>query len=127
MFVKSNAAACGYDAPRSDDVLGDGVYLTRDLGFLDDAGKIRLTGTLGSAINVAGRKVSPAKVEAAILATGLVQRSKVCGIPSQDPERFEEISALVVLNPGVPLAALKSATAAHLQSWELPRHWRTES
>ena len=126
LFVKSNAAACGYDAPRSDDVLGDGVYLTRDLGFLDDAGKIRLTGTLGSAINVAGRKVSPAKVEAAILATGLVQRSKVCGIPSQDPERFEEISALVVLNPGVRLDDLKSATATHLQSWELPRHWRTE-
>ena len=126
LLVESTAVATGYDAPRSDDVLGGGVYLTRDLGFLDDAGKIQLTGTLGAAINVAGRKVSPAKVEAAILATGLVQRSKVCGIPSHDPERFEEICALVVLHSGVRLDALKSATAVHLQSWELPRHWRTE-
>ena len=126
LLVASTAAATGYDAPRSDDVLGSGVYLTRDLGFLDGAGKIHLTGTLGAAINVAGRKVSPAKVEAAILATGLVQRSKVSGIPSQDPERFEEISALVVLHPGIRLDDLKSATATHLQSWELPRHWRTE-
>ena len=125
LLVESNAVATSYDAPRPDDVLG-GVYLTRDLGFLDGAGKIHLTGTLGAAINVAGRKVSPAKVEAALLATGLVQRSKVCGIPSLDPERFEEISALVALNPGVRLDDLKSATATHLQSWELPRHWKTE-
>lgn len=126
LLVTSDAVATGYDAPRADDVLGGGSYLTRDLGFLDALGKIHLTGTLGSAINVAGRKVSPAKVEAAILATGLVRRVKVFGIPSSDPERFEEISALVELNPGLTLDALKSATAGKLQNWELPRHWKTD-
>ncbi len=126
LLVTSDAVAIGYDAPRADDVLGSGSYLTRDLGFLDAAGKIHLTGTLGSAINVAGRKVSPAKVEAAILATGLVHRVKVFGIPSSDPERFEEISALVELKPVVALADLKSATAGKLQNWEFPRHWKSD-
>ena len=126
LLVESDAVATAYDAPRADDVLGGGRYLTRDLGFLDAAGNIHLTGTLGSAINVAGRKVSPAKVEAAILTTGLVRRVKVFGIPSNDPERFEEISATVELNPGTSLDDLKSATAVKLQNWEIPRHWKTE-
>ncbi len=126
LLVEGSGVASGYDAPRADDVLGHGTYLTRDLGFLDASGKIHLTGTLGAAINVAGRKVSPAKVEAAILATGLIRRVKVFGIPSRDPERFEEIAALVEPNPGVRLDDLKSATASNLQNWELPRHWKTD-
>ena len=121
--VRSSGVATGYDSPRQDDVLGDGVYLTRDLGFTDEAGKIHLTGKIGGAINVAGRKVSPAKVEAAILGSGLVRRVRVHGIASVDPERCEEIAAEVELRPGVTLDALKAALVGGLQGWELPRHW----
>jgi long-chain acyl-CoA synthetase len=124
IVVKSESVACGYDAPRSDDRLGDGEYHTRDLGFLDEAGRLHLTGTLGGAINVAGRKVSPSKVEAAILSTGLVQRVLVFGVASSDPERFEEISADVELIPGASLDALKQSATNVLQNWELPRHWK---
>ena len=127
LLVKSDSVATGYDAPRADDVLGGGAYLTRDLGFIDPSGKIHLTSTIGAAINVAGRKVSPAKVEAALLVTGLVSRAKVFGIPSSDPERFEEICAHVELLPDVSIDALKSAAAGKLQSWELPRHWKLYS
>jgi acyl-coenzyme A synthetase/AMP-(fatty) acid ligase len=121
--VESSGVATGYDAPREDDLLGNGVYLTRDCGFLDPAGRIHLTGTLGNAINVSGRKVSPGKVEQALLATGLVLTATVRGVPSKDPERFEEISASIHLSPGASLDALKTAAAAGLQAWELPRHW----
>jgi acyl-coenzyme A synthetase/AMP-(fatty) acid ligase len=124
--VTSDAVATAYDVSRENDQLGDGVYLTRDLGFLDDAGFLHLTGTVGGAINVAGRKVSPAKVEAAIFATGFVRRVKVFGIPSSDPERFEEIAAQVELAAGVSLDALKSAAMERLQLWEIPRHWKTD-
>ena len=122
--VASDAVATCYDAPRPDDMLGGGVYLTRDLGCIDATGNLRLTGTTGGAINVAGRKVSPAKLEAAILSTGLVRRLKVFGIPSSDPERFEEIAAEVEIRPGITLDELKSAAHGKLQSWEMPRHWR---
>ncbi|MES2657856.1 MAG: AMP-binding protein [Verrucomicrobiota bacterium] len=124
IMVHSSSVATCYDAPRPDDVLGNDGYLTRDLGNIDSSGKIHLTGTLGGAINVAGRKVSPAKVEAAITATDLVRRIHVRGIPSNDPERFEEIAAEVELLDGVALDAVKSAASEKLQSWELPRHWK---
>ena len=125
LMIASSSVATGYDVHHDDDLLGNGIYLSRDLGFLDDTGKIQLTGTIGGSINVAGRKVSPGKVEAAILATGLVRRVNVSGISSSDPERHEEISARVELSDGADLDALKSAVAGNLQSWELPRHWKT--
>lgn len=126
LLVRSTSVATAYDSPRGDDLLGDGCYLTRDLGFLDAVGKIHLTGTLGGAINVAGRKVSPAKVEAVLFATGLVRRVKVFGVPSNDPERFEEISVTFEPLPGVSLEDLKAAATDRLQNWELPRHWKID-
>lgn len=122
--VSSDAVATCYDAPRPDDVLGNGVYLTRDVGFMDETGSLHLTSTVGGAINVAGRKISPAKVEAAIFSTGLVGKVEVFAIPSSDPERFEEIAARVELAEGVTLDALKSAASKVLQGWEMPRQWR---
>lgn len=122
--IQSDAVATCYDAPRADDVLGDGSYLTRDIGFIDENGNLHLTSTIGGAINVAGRKVSPAKVEAAIFSTGLVRKVEVFAIPSSDPERHEEIAARVELVEGVSLDALKSAASKALQGWEMPRQWR---
>lgn len=122
-LVRSDAVASGYDSLRGDDVLGNGIYQTRDLGFIDGNGSLHLTATTGSAINASGRKISPAKVEAALLSTGLVRAVKVHGLPSKDPERFEEIAAKVELNDGITLESLKSAAMEKLQPWEMPRHW----
>lgn len=106
------------------DLTGDGCYLTPDLGRIDESGGIHLTGSVGEGINVAGRKVSPGGIEDVLLATGLILQARVCGIPSTDVERVEEIAADVELKPGVTMAQLKSAAAANLPSWELPRHWK---
>jgi len=122
--VASDAVAAGYDEVRDADPLGEGVYLTHDLGQLDERGRLRLFGTTGGAINVAGRKISPAKVEAALLATGLVTRVRVSGQPSPDPERVEEIAARVELAAGATLPQLKQAALDHLANWEVPRHWQ---
>lgn len=122
--IASSSVAMGYDSARDDDGLGNGEYLTRDLGFVDPLGIVHLTGTLGGAINVAGRKVSPAKIEAALFATSFVRNVRVYGIPSSNPERCEEIVAEVVLLDDLPLEALKSAAYDRLQSWEFPRHWK---
>lgn len=124
--VRSRSVASGYDCDRGDDLSGGGIYQTRDFGFLDSAGRLHLTGTSGGAINVAGRKISPAKVEAAILSTGLVERVKVFGIASSDAERFEEIAARVTLKPDLTTDTLKQAVTGVLQNWEVPRHWQLE-
>jgi len=124
LLIFSSSVAMGYDSPRADDLLGNGEYLTRDVGFIDPVGKVNLTGSLGGAINVAGRKVSPAKVEAALSGTGLVRSVRVYGVPSRDAERCEEIAAEIVLRDAVSLEALKSAACEKLQNWEIPRHWK---
>ncbi|NJM36809.1 MAG: long-chain fatty acid--CoA ligase [Akkermansiaceae bacterium] len=125
LLIRSDSVAIGYDFAREDDRLENGSYLTRDLGNLTN-GRIFLTGTIGGSINVAGRKVSPAKVEAALLATGSVLCAKVLGIPSADQERCEEILAEVTLAAGASLTDLKSAVTNSLQAWEIPRHWKCE-
>lgn len=124
LLVRSDAVADSYEIPRDDDLLGGGAHLTRDLAMIDAGGLIRLTGTTGGAINVAGRKVSPSKVESAMLATGLAISARVTAIPSADPERHEEIAAEIRLAEGVTLEQLKSAVAERLQSWEIPRRWQ---
>lgn len=125
LLVTSDSVALGYDERRSSDPVEGGGYLTHDLGHLDGRGHVRLHGTIGGAINVAGRKISPAKVEAALMATGLLVSAGVKGVPSQDPERVEEISASVRLSGNATLDQLKQAATNHLANWELPRHWET--
>ncbi len=124
LLVESDAVADGYDAPRPGDILGDGRFLTHDLARIEQC-RIRLLGCSGAAINVAGRKISPAKVEAALLATGLARRARVFGIPSADPDRVEEIVGMVALAPAATVAALKQMAADSLANWEFPRHWWT--
>lgn len=122
LLVASDAVGTGYDAPRDGDLLEGGRFLTRDLAELRD-GRILLRGSAGAAINVAGRKISPARVAAALLETGRASRVRVLGIPSHDPDRVEEIAALVELPAAGTLDRLKLAADAALASWELPRHW----
>jgi long-chain acyl-CoA synthetase len=123
LLVTSGSVALGYDECRHHDPLENGGYLTHDLGHLDASGKVRLLGTIGGAINVAGRKISPTKVEAALMATGLLEGVQVKGIPSHDLERVQEISARVRLSAHVTLDQLKLAATTYLVNWELPRHW----
>jgi long-chain acyl-CoA synthetase len=123
LLVRSDAVAQAYAIIRDDDVLGNGRYLTLDLGTLNDDGEICLTGACGSAINVAGRKVSPAKIEAAILATGMVVRARISALASSDLERCQEIAASIRPIPGVAIAEIKVALSKTLEAWEIPRHW----
>jgi long-chain acyl-CoA synthetase len=125
LLVRSDSTAIAYDHYREGDILGQGCYLTRDLGYLEN-NRIHITGHVGGSINVAGRKISPWRVEQALLATGLASRVRVFGIPSHDPERVEEIAGIVDLAPGATLPGLKQAALTQLAGWELPRHWRVQ-
>jgi acyl-coenzyme A synthetase/AMP-(fatty) acid ligase len=118
--VISAATATGYEFTIPGDDLGNGAFLTHDFAKVD-GGRVMLLGTDAASINVAGRKVSPAAIEAAVRTASPLSRVKVFGIPSNNPERVEEIVAAIA--PPVELAALKTALAAALPSWEFPRHW----
>jgi acyl-coenzyme A synthetase/AMP-(fatty) acid ligase len=122
LLVESDAVGVGYDCRRPGDVLGDGRFLTHDLGRVDGR-RVFLERSAGGAINVAGRKISPAKVEAALLATGIPLRVRVFGVASPDPDRVEEIVGMVALPAGARIRELKQAADGQLAGWEIPRHW----
>ena len=121
LLVASDATAIGYAGPREGEILEGNRFLTQDFGSIE-GGRIHLGSSGAESINVAGRKIGPAKIESALIATGLVARARVFGVPSHDPERVEEITAMVELKAG-SLEALRQAAMAALAGWECPRHW----
>jgi long-chain acyl-CoA synthetase len=124
-LVASNAVAAGYAEAREGEILGSGGFLTQDFGGIE-GGRLLLGSSGAESINVAGRKIGPAKIEAALMATGLVARARVFGVASHDPERVEEITAMVELTGGT-LDELRQAAVAALAGWECPRHWVTDA
>ncbi|WP_193211862.1 AMP-binding protein [Luteolibacter marinus] len=120
-LVQSTSVALGYESSRETERLGNGEFLTQDYGRIEN-GRLFLESSGAESINVAGRKIGPARIEAALMATGLVEKARVFGVPSHDPERVEEITAMVELK-SASLESLRQAATAALAGWEMPRHW----
>jgi len=113
---------CGGGAPDADPALGDGVYRTRDRVELTPEGGVRLLGRAGDLINVAGRKLHPETVEAALLRHGGVRAALVLGVP-EDSIRGDAVAAVIQADPSVSDDALREFLAARLPAWQLPRIW----
>jgi cyclohexanecarboxylate-CoA ligase len=98
----------------------DGWFRTGDLGVLDAAGYLRITGRVKEIIIRKGEKISVKEVEDAIAAHTAV--AEVVVIPCPDPDRGERACAVVRPRPGqsVDLAALRaflSARGLAKQKW----------
>lgn len=121
IIVRGPAVGLGY--ADGADGLGDGVFTTSDLGYVSAAGAVHLTGRVSDLIHVAGRKLSPARVEDVLAACPGVLHCLVFGTASADPVRGEEIVAVLAPGPGFALDAAKAHCGARLEAWECPRHW----
>src|SRR5205809_2148792 len=64
--VRSAAVADGYFPEPDEEKLGNGIFVPDDLLARDDSG-FRIVGRISDVINVAGKKVNPAEVEAHLL------------------------------------------------------------
>lgn len=94
-----------------------GVFATEDIGRLTQDGTLEVLGRCDSAIITGGKKVWPAEVEAALLATGLFEDIAVVGVPDEKwgqrvvacyPGAAESVSADVLKQAlGVSLSAFK--------------------
>ena len=109
--------------------LGGGRFVTSDLAELlpaesaDSAPMVALSGRRDDLINIAGRKVSPPRVEAAILRETAVKHCVVFGVPSSEPSRVHDSVAVVAPTEDFDLEALKQGIAERLQPYEMPRRW----
>ena len=120
--VASAAVAVGYEEP--DESLGGGVFRTSDLARLE-GDRVRLIGRVADTIHVAGRKVAPQVIEAALLRDEAVKHCVVFGVASADAARVEEVVACVHAEGDETRlrAALLKRLSGELSGWQVPRRW----
>jgi acyl-CoA synthetase (AMP-forming)/AMP-acid ligase II len=116
--VRSAAVGDGYFPEPDVEKLGAGFFVPDDL-LLEMADGLRIVGRLSDVINVAGKKVNPAEVEAHLLRCPGVHRAIVFGRASA--LRSEEVAACVVAAPEVAAADLLEFCRRALSSWQVPK------
>ena len=123
VFVQGAAVAPGYAITEADDgpaAFVDGGFLTGDLGSSDDSGRLVLIGRVSNFINVAGRKVDPAEVEAVLRSATSVLEARVIGLPCGT--RGEQVVACIrPRDTGGVAAQLRAHCARHLAAHKVPR------
>ena len=116
--VRSEAVGDGY-FPESDHAkLGSGLFVPDDL-LNKTANGFRIVGRVSDVINVAGKKVNPAEVEAHLLRFNGVRQVVVFGRASI--LRNEEVAACVVASPGVSEVELLEFCRRELSGWQVPK------
>ena len=115
--VRSRAVAEGYFPIPDEDKLGHGIFVPDDL-LEKTANGYRIVGRTSDLINVAGKKLHPAEVEAEILRCRGVREAIVFGRESE--RRNEEVAACVVATD-VTEADLLAHCRSRLSSWQVPR------
>jgi len=104
VLIRGAHVAAGYwrQPELTAQVFRDGWFRTGDLGILDAAGILRITGRLKEVIRSGGKSVLPDEVERALCAHPAVAEAAAAGLP--DPEWGEIVGAAVVLNEGVTVS-----------------------
>ena len=116
--VRSAAVGDGYFPEPDEEKLGDGVFVPDDLLARHRSG-FKIVGRVSDIINVAGKKVNPAEVEAHLLRFAGVREAIVFGYPSV--LRNEEVAACVVADVDLTEAKLLEFCRAELSSWQVPK------
>jgi len=118
--VRSPAVADGYFPEPDEKKLGDGIFVPDDLLAQDESG-FKIVGRVSDVINVAGKKVNPAEVEAHLLRFDGVRQAVVFGLPAEWGLRNEEVAACVVVSPQVSESDLLRFCRAALSAWQVPK------
>jgi acyl-CoA synthetase (AMP-forming)/AMP-acid ligase II len=116
--VRSAAAGDGYFPEPDNQKLGGGFFSPDDLLSSTDAG-FRIVGRVSDVINVAGKKVNPAEVEAELLRFQGVRAAIVFG--RESTRRNEEVAACVAVGPEVRETDLLEFCRQRLSGWQVPK------
>ena len=116
--VHSAAVADGYFPDPDEEKLGNGTFTPDDLLSKTSKGW-KIVGRISDVINVAGKKVNPAEVEAELLAMPGVREAVVFGRRSS--LRNEEVAACVVGDSDVSENDLLKVCRRRLSGWQVPK------
>jgi long-chain acyl-CoA synthetase len=118
--VRSAAVSDGYFPEADEQKLGNGVFVPDDLLARHDSA-LKIVGRVSDVINVAGKKVNPAEIEAHLLRFDGVRQAVVFGRPVGAGLRNEEVAACVMATPGVDENDLLRFCRASLSAWQVPK------
>jgi long-chain acyl-CoA synthetase len=116
--VRSGAVGDGYFPEPDEEKLGNGIFVPDDLLARDHSG-LKIVGRISDVINVAGKKVNPAEVEAHLLRFSGVWQAVVFGRESL--MRNQEVAACVVAAPQVNEIDLVQFCRTALSAWQVPK------
>jgi long-chain acyl-CoA synthetase len=116
--IQSAAAGDGYFPEPHPEKLGDGFFMPDDL--LSPSGDgFRIVGRVSDVINVAGKKVNPAEVEAELMRFEGVRAAVVFG--RESVLRNEEVAACVAASGNVRETELLEFCRGRLNGWQVPK------
>ena len=99
-------------------------FRTGDLFRADAHGRLWIVGRLKDMVRRSGENIACREVEEVIKLLPWVEDAAILPIP--DPDRGEEVGAVVILRPDAPedgaLSAIRSHAANHLASFKTPRY-----
>jgi len=116
--VRSAGAGDGYFPEPEEEKLGHGRFVPDDLLSASGDG-FRIVGRISDVINVAGKKVNPAEVEAELLRFAGIRAAVVFGRESS--LRNEEVAACVVAGERVRESDLLEHCRTRLSGWQVPK------
>ncbi len=101
----------------------DGFVQSGDLGHVDSAGRLHVTGRLKLIIDVGGPKVNPLEVEAVLVQHPCVHEAVV--VPAPISATVTRLRAVVTLRPGAAAteANLRDFARARLSRYKVPRYF----
>jgi acyl-CoA synthetase len=101
-----------------------GWFMTGDLGWMDEAGYLRITGRKKDVIIRGGHNIFPAKIENLAMRHGAVDKAAV--IPVPDPRLGEKVCLAVTVKPGHeadPDELLRHLDAVGLSRYDMPEYF----
>lgn len=123
LLVRGVGVMAGYNKrERSDTFDADGWYHTGDRVYRrDDDPRVFYVGRTTDLIKAAGANVSPLEVEAVVGDLAEVAQCIVVGI--DDPQRGEEVCAVIVPATEIDLRSVAEYTRAQLSAYKVPTRW----
>lgn len=123
--MRSPEAFEGYlNRPDADEkAIVDGWYLTGDVGYVDEAGELFLTGRIDDMINTGGENVSPIEIESVLSLHPGVQEAVVVGKP--DERLGQRITAFIRTNRQLDASELDAhCRDAGLPGYRCPKEYQ---
>jgi O-succinylbenzoic acid--CoA ligase len=102
-------------------------FTTTDMGHVDEAGRVHMSGRADAVINSGGKKIDPREIEKVLQAAPYIEEAAVIGVT--DARWGEAVAAVIVTAEGhdndlEEFKRLDDWCAEHLARWKRPKKWR---